>query len=319
MEGIAAIYCRLSAEDEDLEPEEYSESIQNQQLMLSAYAREHRLTVYCMYVDDNCSGLDNSRPAFCRLLEDARHGRFQIILCKNQSRFTRDMETAEQYLNNLFPLWGIRFIGICDGTDTADLKNRKLRQINGLVNQWYSEDLSDNIRQVLRDKMQHGQFIGSFASYGYTKDRENPHRLVPDPVAAAIVRQIYECCLDGMSLRKIAAFLNQNRTPPPSLYKAQQGLFFQTPFSAPYHSSRWSAASVRRILTNPVYTGTLIQGTTEKESVKSARRIRLPKEQWSVKPHAHAALVSEECFLQAQQLLASRRKQKNGTHTPASS
>ena len=170
MEKRAAIYCRLSREDDNLACDEVSESIQNQQKLLCEYAKKNGFSVYCMYVDENYSGLDNTRPAFCRMIEDARCGRFDTILCKNQSRFTRDMETAQYYLNEVFPLWHVRLIGICDGVDTNDMKNLRLRQINGLINEWYSEDLSDNIRQILRDKMMRGQFIGSFACYGYTKD-----------------------------------------------------------------------------------------------------------------------------------------------------
>ena len=316
MEQKAAIYCRLSREDDNLTTDEWSESIQNQQTLLCEYAKKKGFCIYCMYVDDNYSGLDNARPAFCRLIEDARCGRFDTILCKNQSRFTRDMETAQQYLNELFPLWGIRFIGVCDGTDTNDRKNLRMRQINGLVNEWYSEDLSDNIRQILRDKMKRGQFIGSFACYGYTKGPLNSHQLIPDPPAAAIVREIYQFYLEGLSLAKIAALLTKRQTPPPCFYKIQQGLLFQTPFAkftkfAPkertYH---WAASSVRNILTNPVYTGTLIQGTTLKESAKSNRRIPLPKEEWAIYPHAHPALVSEDAFCEVQELLKARRKKK---------
>ncbi len=165
MEKRAAIYCRLSREDDNLACDEVSESIQNQQKLLCEYAKKNGFSVYCMYVDENYSGLDNTRPAFCRMIEDARCGRFDTILCKNQSRFTRDMETAQYYLNEVFPLWHVRLIGICDGVDTNDIKNLRLRQINGLINEWYSEDLSDNIRQILRDKMMRGQFIGSFACW----------------------------------------------------------------------------------------------------------------------------------------------------------
>lgn len=314
MEKKAAVYCRLSREDEGLDEDAHSESIVNQQKLLCDYAQKNGFCIYCIYVDENYSGLDNCRPAFCRLIEDAQHGRFQTILCKNQSRFTRDMETAEHYLNELFPLWGIRFIGVCDRTDTDDEKNRRMRQINGLVNEWYSEDLSDNIRQILHDKMQRGQFIGSFACYGYTKDPSDPHRLIPDPPAALTVREIYRLYLEGFSLRQIADYLTQRQLPPPCRYKIQQGFLFQTPFSpesgADTHICKWASSSVRRILTNPVYTGTLIQGTSKKESAKSSRRIPVAREEWAIYPHAHPALISEEAFCQVQILLKRRRKKK---------
>ena len=225
MEKRAAIYCRLSREDDNLACDEVSESIQNQQKLLCEYAKKNGFSVYCMYVDENYSGLDNTRPAFCRMIEDARCGRFDTILCKNQSRFTRDMETAQYYLNEVFPLWHVRLIGICDGVDTNDMKNLRLRQINGLINEWYSEDLSDNIRQILRDKMMRGQFIGSFACYGYTKDPAHLHSLIPDPPAAAVVREIYQLYIDGFSLSKIASLLTKKQVMPPCFYKIQQGIF----------------------------------------------------------------------------------------------
>ena len=149
----AAIYCRLSVEDEDRGSSKcISESIQNQQLLLLDYAQKHNYELFAIYVDEDYSGLDSSRPAFVRMLADAQAGYFQVILCKTQSRFTRDMELVERYLHHLFPLWGIRFIGIVDGVDTAERHNKKARQITGLINEWYCEDLSDNIRAVFQKK-----------------------------------------------------------------------------------------------------------------------------------------------------------------------
>lgn len=315
MEKRAAIYCRLSREDDNLACDKVSESIQNQQKLLCEYAKKNGFSVYCMYVDENYSGLDNTRPAFCRMIEDARCGRFDTILCKNQSRFTRDMETAQYYLNEVFPLWHVRLIGICDGVDTNDMKNLRLRQINGLINEWYSEDLSDNIRQILRDKMMRGQFIGSFACYGYTKDPAHLHSLIPDPPAAAVVREIYQLYIDGFSLSKIASLLTKKQVMPPCFYKIQQGILFQTPFSknkitdeADGKIPKWSASSVRHILTNPVYTGTLIQGTTKKESAKSKKRIKLSSTEWIIYPNAHPALISEDIFCEVSSLLQKRQK-----------
>lgn len=251
------------------------------------------------------------------MIEDARCGRFDTILCKNQSRFTRDMETAQYYLNELFPLWHVRLIGICDGVDTNDMKNLRLRQINGLINEWYSEDLSDNIRQILRDKMMRGQFIGSFACYGYTKDPAHLHSLIPDPPAAAVVREIYQLYLDGFSLSKIASLLTKKQVMPPCFYKIQQGILFQTPFSKnkiTYESDgkipKWSASSVRHILTNPVYTGTLIQGTTKKESARAKNALRCQALNGSFILMHIPALISEDIFCEVSSLLQKRQKEK---------
>ena len=141
----AAIYCRLSEEDRNRGDAD-SLSIQNQKSMLVSYAAAHDWEVYAIYSDDDYAGADRRRPAFNRLLKDAEARRFDIVLCKTQSRFTREMELVEKYIHGLFPLWGIRFVSIVDNADTASPGNKKARQISGLVNEWYLEDMSENIR-----------------------------------------------------------------------------------------------------------------------------------------------------------------------------
>lgn len=147
-----AIYCRLSEEDRNKQFEtDNSNSIQNQKTMLLQYAMEQGWELYNIYSDDY-TGSDRRPPAFNRLLKDAEQHRFDIILCKTQSRFTRKLELVEKYIHGLFPIWGIRFISIVDNTDTANKGNKKSRQINGLVNEWYLEDMSENIRSVLTNR-----------------------------------------------------------------------------------------------------------------------------------------------------------------------
>ena len=152
-----AIYCRLSEEDRNKQHEtDDSNSIQNQKSMLIQYVLEQGWEVYNIYSDDDYTGSDRRRPEFNKLLNDAEHRKFDIILCKTQSRFTRELELVEKYIHGLFPIWGIRFISIVDNADTANKGNKKSRQINGLVNEWYLEDMSENIRSVLTDRRKNG-------------------------------------------------------------------------------------------------------------------------------------------------------------------
>ena len=145
-----AIYCRLSEEDKDkLNKDDDSNSIQNQKSMLLHYALSQKWEVYNIYSDDDYTGADRKRPEFNRLLKDAESGNFDIVLCKTQSRFTREMELVEKYINGLFPIWGIRFVGLVDNADTAIKGNKKARQINGLVNEWFLEDMSESIKSAL--------------------------------------------------------------------------------------------------------------------------------------------------------------------------
>ena len=116
-----AIYCRLSEEDRNKQFEtDDSNSIQNQKSMLLQYAMEQGWDVYNIYSDDDYAGADRKRPEFNRLLEDAEKKKFNIILCKTQSRFTRELEFVEKYIHGLFPMWGIRFVCIVDIADTAN-------------------------------------------------------------------------------------------------------------------------------------------------------------------------------------------------------
>ena len=137
----AALYVRLSKEDRNkVNKEDDSESIVNQQNMLIDYCRQKEWIVYDIYNDEDFSGSDRDRPDFNRMINDARENKFDVIICKTQSRFARDMEMIEKYINRLFPVWGIRFLSIVDNNDSSNKANRKSRQINSLVDQWYLED-----------------------------------------------------------------------------------------------------------------------------------------------------------------------------------
>ncbi|WP_079988207.1 recombinase family protein [Anaerotruncus rubiinfantis] len=300
-----AVYCRLSREDEGRGAAE-SESIQNQKALLIAYAEKQGWEICRIYSDEDYSGADRARPAFNELLRDAQAGKFQVVLCKNQSRFTRDMELVEKYLHGLFPLWGVRFVAVVDNADTAARGNKKARQINGLVNEWYLEDLSENIRAVLDQKRRDGQYIGSFPLYGYQKDPADRHHLIPDPTAAAIVREIFSHCLSGMGKQRIADLLNSRGVPNPTAYKRQAGLAYQN--GADSGSGRWNRTTVGRILHNEVYCGTLVQGVKRKPSYKSDRCSAVPKEEWVRVPGTHEPLIAPETFAAVQRLLCARTR-----------
>lgn len=220
----AAIYCRLSKEDEDKIGE--SESIQNQKSMLLQYAIEKGFDIYQIYSDEDYSGIDRNRPAFNSMLQAASEHQFDVVLAKTQSRFTRDMELVEKYLHGKFMEWGIRFIAVVDHVDTNDTANKKSRQINGLINEWYLEDLSTNVRSVLDHKRKEGLFIGSFALYGYCKDPEAKGKLVVDPEAAEIVKRIFSMALSGIGAHKIARILNDEKVPSPTAYKQMNGIHY---------------------------------------------------------------------------------------------
>lgn len=297
----AAIYCRLSKEDTEKHGE--SESIQNQKAMLVAYAEERNWEIWDIYSDEDFSGIDRERPAFRQLIKDAAAGQFEIILVKTQSRFTRDMELVEKYIHGLFPLWGIRFVAVVDNADTENRGNKKARQINGLINEWYLEDLSDNIRAVLDSKRKRGQYIGSFAAYGYCKDPEDHNKLLVDEPAAEIVRSIYAMCLSGMGRQRIAECLNRQGIPNPTQYKQQQGLHYRN-----QGQGGWNRATIGRILKNRLYLGDMVQGKRRKASYKSKQLLSVPAEAWIIVPQIHTPIIDLETFEKVQKLLQERTK-----------
>ena len=310
----AAIYCRLSKEDEDKIGE--SESIQNQKSMLIQYAMEKGFELYQIYSDEDYSGIDRNRPAFNSMLQAASEQKFDVVLAKTQSRFTRDMELVEKYLHGKFVEWGIRFIAVVDHVDTNDTANKKSRQINGLINEWYLEDLSTNVRSVLDHKRKEGLFIGSFARYGYCKDPNAKGKLIIDPEAAEVVRRIFSMALNGIGAHKIARILNDEKIPSPTAYKQLHGIHYRSALKNT-NAALWSSPTVYQILHDQLYIGNMVQGKHKKISYKSEKTIWLPKSQWIVVENTHEAIIEREMFETVQRMMQERtRSGEKGTIHP---
>ena len=240
------------------------------------------------------------------MIEAARQKKFQIVLCKSQSRFTRDMELVEKYIHGLFPIWGIRFIAVADNADTEVKGNKKARQINGLVNEWYLEDLSENVRMVFDLKRREGKYIGGFPIYGYQKDPADKNHIIPDPEAAEVVRQIYQWSLEGHGRQNIAYLLNQQGVPNPTRYKAERGWNCNHPMKNDF--GLWNKVTVGRILTNEMYTGVMIQGRRKKVSYKSKVIIDTPESEWYRVEGTHEAIIDRATFETVQRGLRLRAK-----------
>ena len=286
-----AIYCRLSKEDLDENKiDNLSRSIQNQKSMLTDFAEINGWQIFDIYCDDNLSGVARDRPEFNRLIRDASLRKFNIILCKNQSRFTRDMQLVEKYIHGLFPIWGIRFVGMVDGADTSVKGNKKARQINGLVNQWYLENLSDNIKATLKLKRIRGKYTGSVLPYGYRPDPDDINCFIIDPVAASVVRRIWEMHAGGIGAPTIARTLNEEGIPNPTSYAKLTGYSWHNRPS----SSLWSAGCIYSILHNETYLGTLCQGRQLTPEGQFHSKKNIPKDQWVRTVGHHPAIIDDE-------------------------
>lgn len=302
-----AIYTRLSEEDRNKQFEtDDSNSIQNQKAMLLQYTKEQGWEVYSIYSDDDYTGSDRKRPEFNRLLNDAEHRRFDIVLCKTQSRFTRELELVEKYIHGLFPIWGIRFISIVDNADSANKGNKKSRQINGLVNEWYLEDMSENIRSVLKNRRENGFHIGAFALYGYKKDPEQKGHLIIDEEAAAVVREVFSLFSQGYGKTAIARILNDRGIPNPTEYKRLKGLRYQQPKMK--NSTLWKYFAISNMLINEIYIGNMVQGKYGSISYKTKQNKPRPKSEWYIVEGTHEPIIDRALWDRVQAMIAERAK-----------
>lgn len=304
------IYLRLSNEDKDkINKEDASESIKNQKNMLTDYINKHPyFSLVDTYCDEDLSGAGTYRPQFERLINDCENKKLDIVLCKSQSRFSRDMEIVEKYINNKFKEWNIRFIGLSDNADTEILGNKKSRQINGLVNEWYLEDVSNNIRSAFDAKMRHGEFISPFAPFGYEIKKDNNNKLVIDIIASKIVKKIFDLYLTGLGFTGIAKYLNNKNIPSPSFYKYQKGIKLNVISNRPREQIKWSANAIKTILTNEVYLGNLIQGKRTTISYKNHKVRNKDKTEWIKRENTHEAIIDKNAFYKVQTAIKERTK-----------
>lgn len=302
-----AIYCRLSEEDKNkLSKEDDSESIQNQKSMLIEYAVKKDWEIFNIYSDDDYTGADRNRPAFNQLLKDAESHKFDIVLCKTQSRFTRELEIVEKYIHGLFPIWNIRFVSIVDNADTENKGNKKARQINGLINEWYLEDMSDNIKSVLTNKRHNGVHIGAFALYGYKKDPNQKGHLIIDEEASQVVREVFTLFSQGMGKSAIARYLNEKGIPNPTEYKRLHGLRYKQPITK--QSTLWRYFAVADMLVNEIYIGNMVQGKYGSISYKSKKNKPIPKEQWIRVEGTHEPIIDMTLWNTVQQMIKQKAK-----------
>ena len=289
----AAIYCRLSEEDKGKgSAENDSNSIQNQRALLTEYAHSHGWEIYEIYIDDDYSGADRSRPAFKRMLHAAEEKRFDIILCKTQSRFSRELEVVERYINRLLPQWGIRFLSLVDNADSANEDNLLLRQINGIMDEHYLAELSKNIRSVLTHRRKNGFHIGSFALYGYRKNPDRMGHLLIDEEAAAVVREVFTLFSQGYGKTAIARMLNERGIPNPTEYKRLQGIRYRQPKGK--GSTLWKYFAISNMLTNEIYIGNMVQGKYGSVSYKTKQNKPRPKEEWIRTEGTHEPIIEQE-------------------------
>ena len=311
------IYLRLSNEDDDkMHILDSSESIKNQRnLLLDEIRKRDNFILVDEYCDEDLSGAGTYRPEFERLIRDCELGKIDIVLCKSQSRFSRDMEVIEKYLHNKFIEWNVRFISFSDHADTNNYGNKKARQINGLVNEWYLEDVSNNIRSAFYAKMKQGEYISPFAPFGYILSPNDNNKLMIDENAALIVKKIFYLYLSGYGYSAVAKYLNDKKVPSPSYYKYLNGIKLNVNSNKPRDKIEWNSNAIKTILTNEVYLGHLVQGKRTTVSYKNHKIKKRDKEQWVKRSGTHKAIIDKETFNLVQDMICKKLKPVRKTNT----
>ena len=291
-------------------PGDESGSIENQHEILSKFVMLNGWIEVKTYRDDGYSGGNFQRPGFLEMLEDARHGLINLILVKDLSRLGRDFVEVGRYTDVIFPSLGCRFVSVLDCLDSEG-DNTDMLHFRSLMNDYHLKDLSGKIKSVLYAKKKSGQYLTAYAPYGYRKSDEDKHRLVIDEAAAAVVQEIYQLRYSGIAYGKIVAALNENGILSPrwhwELHYGKKG-------SCKY-SKLWTYATVRNILNDAVYLGTVTQNRTGSRSYKDKTMIQKPEVEWICHEDAHEAIIEREVW-EAVQERNQIAKQQVANHTP---
>ena len=298
------IYIRLSQEDKNKKYESDSESVINQKELLRSYVKNNKFNLIGEYVDDGYSGTDFDRPGFQRMLEDIKNKKINCVIVKDLSRFGRDHVMTGYYIETFFPENNVRFISILESYDS--FKNQASNDSSTFIiacNDYYSKQNSIKIRNVLNDKRKDGKFIGSGPSYGYMRDPFDKGHLIPNPETAPIVKKIFKWRAEGIGPTEIATRLNNMNVPTPAGYK-------KTNYSSRLiDRDSWNISTVKKILSNRIYTGDMVQHTQTKVNYKSKKKITLDESLWVIVEDTHEPLVDKETFKYVNSL--GKRKTRN--------
>ena len=298
-----ALYCRLS-QDDGIEGD--SNSIQNQKAILQKFAEDHHFPSPCFYVDDGFSGGTFQRPAFQQMISDMENGEIGIIVTKDLSRLGRNQLHTGLYIEERFPMFGVRYIAINDNVDTDSSESNDLMPFKNLFNEWFIRDTSRKIRAVLKAKAERGERLGTRTPYGYRKDPDT-RKLIVDEEAAAIVRRIFAMCAGGSGPSQIARILKKEQILTPTMYAYTRYGITHTCLDTA-HPYNWSDSAIANLLENEIYLGNTVNMKHSSRSYKDKRRVEHPREECLVFENTHPALITREVWDIVQRVRKNKRR-----------
>ena len=265
--GVIAFYMRLSAQDEN---NGESESISNQRRLLHDFINSKNEFKECNvleFADDGYTGTNTCRPGLISLIKAIKRNNIDCVIVKDFSRLSRNYIDLGSFVEYLFPAFNVRLISVNDCYDSLNCQIPYLDiPFKGIMNEYYSRDLSEKIKTTKRQLIKNGEIKISRSFYGYKKD-EAGNTYVIDEKTANVVKFIFECAQNGISIGRIASLLNEKNIPTPYEYISKK------------ESKRlWNTTKIRDILNDERYTGTLILGRYMSKDIKTP--VKVPEENW---------------------------------------
>lgn len=306
------LYARLSVLDNGKED---GGSLESQIALMEQYVGERPYLQICkLYQDNGYTGTNFHRPAWDELLSDVAAGRIDCVIVKDLSRLGRNYIETGEFLEKDCPRLGLRFISINDGYDSASLNaNEELTAaLKNIVNDYYAKDISRKACSALAAKRARGDYLGSYAPYGYRKDPTNKNRLLVDPETSPVVRRIFEWRANGDGFGTINRRLNEQDIPSPGRYRFEHGVI--TNNNSKGAALLWNRHVLSDLLRNPVYIGRLEQGKCRASLYQGVPEHRVAKEEWVISEHTHEPIIDEELFFAVQRINEERADAYRSCH-----
>ena len=280
-----AIYARLSKENQQ------GEKIETQIEEIRNYIENHRIfEIVDVYADNGYSGTNFQRPEFERLMEDIRNRKIDCIIVRDLSRFAREHIGAEDYLNNIFPFLGVRFIAINDGYDNLNIEPQEyfMAAFKNLAHEYFAQETSRKVGMMKKELQKQGKFAGSNPAFGYLRDPDDRHKLIINEDEAVIIREIFQRAADGETTRQIAKDLVQREVK----------------------GCVWRDSRISAILKKEIYKGILVQHQTEKSFYTNEKRHRIAGNE-QIRTENVPAIISPELWEKANAEIAERQVKKH--------
>lgn len=303
----AAAYIRLSTED--FRHKTNVNTLYDQERFVTSYINTKDDMVLCdVFYDNGESGLSFQRPGFEAMIKGIRDGKYNCIVVKDLSRFGRNHLEAAYYIYKFFPQYNTRFIAINDDYDS--LKGNTalediLLPIKNLINENYARETSRKVGTTARNNINKGLFISAFAPFGYKKSKTKVGRLEVDEEVAHIVRRVFDMfTTQDMSTVEISRQLNDEGIISPAQYKIKNGLSKNQKWA----NAVWNTHTVKMMLANPLYIGTLVLGKTRVDMYRNEPLRITKQEERNVVLNAHEAIVSADVFKMTQKKLKEKKR-----------